>query len=488
MYCENCGARIDDDSRFCENCGALVAESEAEAFEEDAQELTDLDQLMEMGEEKEKSAEQPVSDQTMVFVKSERRTAEDTSHPKSDKTPAYGMEAQEETEENDEADKGQQEVSYGLSDDDIEIPDALKPEGDTPLFWPAQPERGSWDAEDEWEEESDWKEEQPASVFNEEEAPSQQPEMERMDFDTPIENPDMQEDEISEEESVRDDGFFGKMGLGAALKSRFLAGQEEEPVEEEERNEEHEARESEDSSVLGEQNEEQEDVPLFCMACGRQLPRGAAFCDACGTPTGEVSPEPPRRKRMEPGILPGILRHIFTEPVKTIERAASEAAFMAGIGFFILKDVVLAVLAAVLMGRFTVALGIENSWIAGGDPFGFGAKVFLCGILADAVWIALLYGAGRLFRGECSLKELTGACGTANIFAAILLLIAVILLAVFRPAGICAAIVAAAVFVICMTKALEAALDVDRERRFYLIAAATALYLILTFLAAAVLF
>ena len=29
MYCENCGARIDDDSKFCENCGVLV-KSEAE--------------------------------------------------------------------------------------------------------------------------------------------------------------------------------------------------------------------------------------------------------------------------------------------------------------------------------------------------------------------------------------------------------------------------------------------------------------------------
>lgn len=32
MYCENCGARIDDDSRFCENCGALVADPEPEDY------------------------------------------------------------------------------------------------------------------------------------------------------------------------------------------------------------------------------------------------------------------------------------------------------------------------------------------------------------------------------------------------------------------------------------------------------------------------
>lgn len=76
MYCENCGARIDDDSRFCENCGALVADPEPEDYvEEDAQALTDLEQLMEMEktEEPEEATERTGLDQTMVFVKPERR-------------------------------------------------------------------------------------------------------------------------------------------------------------------------------------------------------------------------------------------------------------------------------------------------------------------------------------------------------------------------------------------------------------------------------
>ena len=68
------------------------------------------------------------------------------------------------------------------------------------------------------------------------------------------------------------------------------------------------------------------------------------------------------------------------------------------------------------------------------------------------------------------------------------MLIAVILLAVSLPVGTCAAMIAAAISVISMTTAVESALTIDRERKFYLIAAVTALYFILIFLAAMLLF
>ena len=55
MYCENCGARIDDDSKFCENCGVLVkseaepsiepkaSEPETDPVEQEEKGITDLD-------------------------------------------------------------------------------------------------------------------------------------------------------------------------------------------------------------------------------------------------------------------------------------------------------------------------------------------------------------------------------------------------------------------------------------------------------------
>ena len=95
MYCENCGARIDDDSRFCENCGALVADPEPEDYvEEDAQALTDLEQLMEMEktEEPEEATERTGLDQTMVFVKPERRGDDHTYHSEPKEAAAFEME------------------------------------------------------------------------------------------------------------------------------------------------------------------------------------------------------------------------------------------------------------------------------------------------------------------------------------------------------------------------------------------------------------
>lgn len=521
MYCENCGARIDDDSRFCENCGALVADPDPEDYvEEDAQALTDLEQLMEMEktEEPEEATERTGLDQTMVFVKPERRGDDHTYHSEPKEAAAFEMETPGESDTEDKGEEEKPAISYGLSDDDMEIPDALKPEGDSPLFWPAQPERGSWDAEDEWEEEADWKAEQPEPDFKEDAEPLAMSGSEAEESDAFENDADSQEDEDSEAEG----GFFSRTGLGAALKSKFRTEPEEKLAEETEawENEQEEAPEEnsdsfetetstepwespapeapeeawnegqafESASSSDERKEDQEEAPLFCMACGKRLPQGAAFCDACGTPTGEVAPRQPRRKRVEPGMVLEIVKHIFVKPIGTIEKAASENAFTAGIGFFILKDVILAVVAAALTGRLTATLGIAGTWIAGGDPFGFGAKVFLCGVVADAVWLALLYAAGRLFQGECSLKELTGACGAANIFGAILMLIAVILLAVSLPVGTCAAMIAAAISVISMTTAVESALTIDRERKFYLIAAVTALYFILIFLAAMLLF
>lgn len=563
MYCENCGARIDDDSRFCENCGALVVDSEAKLFEEESEPVTDLEQLMGMDEEERaadsgKESGSRVSDQTMIFVKPGRSAGEmekrNLSEPEDDR---FRSESEPEQK---------QEISYGLVDEDsdsgeqipedgvslgldgtgkksdepleLEIPDVLKPSKDDVLIWPERMEGSRWDAEEEWEEEADWQIEKgtrtedntPATAWNTPAAPESEDETE----------------EEPEEEPAR--GFLGRTGLGAALKAKFrpepeeedfedsvpeedqaaeesevrresqepqeVAGTEESPgadgggvipeppayrapeleergeAERQERPEDRSAGDEAEESGTGETVEtgEAEVAALFCMACGRQLPRGAAFCDACGTPTGEVAPAGVQRKRTVRGIIPGFMKHIFSAPVQTIEKAASEEMLAAGIGFFVVKDIVLAVLAAVFMGRITAALGIGGSWIAGGDPFGFGAKVFLCGILIDALWIALLWGGGVLLKASCSVKDVIGACGTANIFPAVILMIAAILLAVSPTVGLCAVLIAAAVAVVSMTTAAQVALELEENRRLYLIFAVTACYILLLYLAAVLLF
>lgn len=578
MYCENCGARIDDDSRFCENCGTLVGEPEPETEtpKEETRDITDLDQLMAMETpaEPQISERGTVSDQTRVFVKPERKTAEEPceetppektveleeeSDFASEKEPQAELERKRQDEMENNPKEEKTEISYGLSEDDIQIPDALKPAKDVPLFWPAQPDRASWDAEDEWEEDGDWQEKTPESEPVQTAEPPSLEEQPRSlsDEEEPPEEP--------ESHAEKESGFFARTGLGAALKSRFLAEKETwEPEEREwEKNEDAPAPEEfaadeqreetvstaerseepllqkdlseqtlfekaeipetipaegelpaeespegqEDEAETAQETREESETPeplfepapaeegaspqqepfVFCMACGKQLPAGAAFCDACGTPTGEVAPQFSRDKRASQGIVLESLKHVFVKPIQTIEKAASENGFLVGVGFFLLKDVLLAILAAALMGRLTDTLGIADSWIAKGDPFGFGAKIFLCGILADAVWMAILYGAGILFKGGGSVRKLIGACGTASLLPTVLFVVTILLLAVFAPAGACAAFVAAAICLLSMEKAVEAALRIERERQFYLTAAAAGCYLILLFLAAALL-
>ena len=107
------------------------------------------------------------------------------------------------------------------------------------------------------------------------------------------------------------------------------------------------------------------------------------------------------------------------------------------------------------------------------------SKVFLCGILIDALWIALLWGGGVLLKASCSVKDVIGACGTANIFPAVILMIAAILLAVSPTVGLCAVLIAAAVAVVSMTTAAQVALELEENRRLYLIFAVTACYILL---------
>ena len=76
MFCENCGAKIDEDSKFCENCGEPVKAEAAIKFKEGyddplqgsraEEELHDLHELMELDRK-----DDPVAylEKTMVFVK-----------------------------------------------------------------------------------------------------------------------------------------------------------------------------------------------------------------------------------------------------------------------------------------------------------------------------------------------------------------------------------------------------------------------------------
>lgn len=403
MYCENCGARIDDDSMFCENCGVLIATNEEREPEEEKEAITDLDELMDL----------------------------DIGTPS--------------------------EKSYGITDTDTQVfvkQGFLK---ESPIYREPAPEFEEPVAA---EEEIEMEDTCPEPQTPEEE----QPEAERKEAGSSVE---FQEEK---EEAVPAAAIFSQPEV---LKETEIQP-EPQPVSEPQ-------TDTEEPETVTEQ-ESGDDRPLFCMACGRRLPAGAAFCDSCGTPTGEVAPAAVHRRHGQ-GIFLELMKGFFVKPAATIERAASEDAFLPGIVFLLIKDVILAILAAVFMGRLSATLGFLGAWITGGDAFGFGAKVFLIGIVLDALWIGLVYGAGRLFKGSGSIRELTGACGTASLLTAALLILSIVLASFLPAAAICAEIITAAATVVFMTKAASQAMNMEDERSLYAVPAAFACYCIIIFAA-----
>lgn len=450
MYCENCGAKIDKDSRFCEVCGARIEpEAKADSFfsepEEDLQPVTDIKDLMELDDSFDFEASvlpKYRTGSTMIFEKKENIPVQETK--RIEFAHQWDPEPFKEPEmENNEPEPEPEELS--------------EPEPETI----PEPETQS-DLEPVSEQE---KEPEPE--------PAAEPVIETFSVleQEPIEDPVFEADA---DENPQETAWAPE----PAAEPEIQGDPEDNPELEKEQDEE---ADDELLPILP-SPEEKGARQLYCMACGKKLPEGAAFCDACGTPTGEVSPAEIHKRRRGESLIPELIKHIFVKPASVIEKAASEDAFSAGLGFFIVKDVLLSILSAVFMKKLVSAAGLTGTWMAGGDPFGFGTKIFLCGIVLDALWIGILYGMGNLFKSKTSVKEVIGATGTASLFSAVLMIITIILAAFLPSAAVCALLVTAAAAVIFMTKAVSVSFDMSEDKTIYLTAASAACYLIILYI------
>lgn len=222
-----------------------------------------------------------------------------------------------------------------------------------------------------------------------------------------------------------------------------------------------------------------EPAPVFCMACGKMLPAGAAFCDTCGTATGTVTPVEIRRRRSKESAAVPILKEYFKKPAEAIDKAASQDALSLGIGIFAAKDVLFAILAAVLMPQLTA--GMEESWLLSGDAFGLAAKVLIVMVLADLIMVGLVFSADLTFKGAGGIKEIIAACGTANILPAITGLLALVLYAFAPMAGECAALVTLACGVLFSGKAISAVYRLKENKTMYAVLAVLAIYTIIIY-------
>lgn len=531
MYCETCGARIDDDSVFCENCGAQVEETQRGDYEpaDDLEELMNMDRGAGYSEAAEK---------TMIFRKPHNETG-------------YG-------EDEDGSETGLREMEEPSADSCQESEDSFA-QADAPEDLPEQMEESSGgkaeqaETEEEWQETDTWQSQEPAQESDWGDASEEEswaakwgngPEG-SSSWDRGMTNTDewLQEEiektmrslqqssdhfvyedrsgtilqgdpEFFEEEyevsgRADDDAGKGDSSESDSLPAESLAGGQQKGADEVQGSEpdisQNRIEGQKQQSDLPEELEQRE-VPAdsraeptsypppvppkepgktkkklrFCMTCGKVLPPEAAFCQDCGTPAGAIDPGAVSGKAGT-GMGINLLKSFFKKPAETIERAAADEGFLSGIGFFLVKDALIAVLAALFAGKVSVLAGAVSGWLLSSDPFGFAAKIFLCGIVLDALWIAVVWGTGKLFHGYCSVKTLIGACGTAGLFTAVLFIVT-ILLAAFAPAAAgCGLAVTGAVTLIAMVKAVSSALWNSENQLIFHMAAAVACYSVILF-------
>ncbi|NBI61628.1 zinc-ribbon domain-containing protein [Clostridiales bacterium] len=497
MFCENCGAKIDEDSKFCENCGEPVKAEAAIKFKEGyddplqgsraEEELYDLHELMELDRK-----DDPVAslEKTMVFVKpsssskESEKVMEETGQEKKDQT---GTDASDtELERQDEPSR--QFQSQSASQMEGRLRTVRKTAADNTGLVVHNKSGKTSKSEDLKAEEM--KQEADVSIksgIDPEDEFFVEPRVGAIRKNLPVvelveDVPEPEEEAVEPEtaETARPVGTAETMEP-AALKELETPKNKEQTVTEA-AGKENDEQEAASPAVPNQESEGSSGgyEPLFCMACGKTLPRGAAFCDACGTRTGAVSPAEIRgRRQSKQGLAFGLLADFFIRPESTIERAADEDACLSGIGFFLFKDVILAILGAAFMKKITISLGIVGPWLTGGDSFGFAAKVFLCAIVMDALWVGILFGAGYLFRTDCPIKILIGACGTASLLPTALLIIATLLIAFVPPVAMGAIAVTVLATLIVMTKAAAAAFIPPQDRLLYLMVASTAVYAVI---------
>lgn len=559
MYCETCGARIDDDSVFCENCGARLEGPKNGSLES----ADDLEELMNMDKG---AGYSEAAEKTMIFRKPHsdpeelegEDVPEDIEEPEAlfeDQNPHQEeFSSQEDIEE--EADfqelsePEEENIDWAQTDERQETIPAQEPR-DTDLQ-EADSLRELQQDQDMWPETETWNSEEPMQENSETENWAEkwgngpegssswdrgmtntdewlQEEIERTMrslqqssdhfiyedrsgtilqgdpefFDEEFEAPDKTGDIVKEEGSFENPDGSAEP-LAGELNQQEGSGSFQEinyeqsgvlPEDLKQTGEMPDGLKQQELSAASEPEAEPTSFPppippldpekketklLFCMACGKVLPAGAAFCQDCGTPTGEVAPGAVSAKT-ETGMGIGLLKSFFRKPAGTIERAAADEGFLSGVGFFLIKDVVIAVLAALLTERVSIAAGALSGWLLTDDPFAFAAKIFLCGIVLDALWVVALWAMGKVFQVDCSVKALIGACGTAGLFTAVLFLIT-ILLAAFVPAAVgCGLVITGAVTLIAMVKAASAALRINEDLLLFHMAAAAACYSVILF-------
>lgn len=444
MICKHCRAWIDDDSVFCESCGSRVV---SDGNNDETQDLSnvlkeeidngirDLNELMSFDKKTELKQPSRVNlDRTLVFHKPEREKSAHVA-PKVVEKPIVQTDTERKVDVMDILAGAETEKLVETPEPVVDKKEPIEVKEEIPAE-PVVSEKSQ-------EVETPAVIEEPevaieTEIEKEDEVSIQEPEI-------PVEN----EPEVLEEADAEEDQELEV--------EESVASMEVEPME-----------------------VEQETKPLFCMACGEPLPQGAAFCAICGTPTGEVAPKEIHRRRTKQSLALPLLKTYFPKPEDAIQQAATEDAVSIGASVFAVKALILAVIAAVFLKPLSGLLG--ESWFTAGDAFGFAAKVFLGVLIGDALMVALIFGAGKIFKQDVSIKALLGTCGIANILPSILWIITLILAATAPVVALAVSMIAIAVSTIFTSKSIDAVYNVKDGRSIYIISSVSVVYIAVIYL------
>lgn len=221
---------------------------------------------------------------------------------------------------------------------------------------------------------------------------------------------------------------------------------------------------------------------VICQNCGRELAADARFCDGCGAPQGVGVYIPP--KPAEPSLFAILLRKFFKEPVGAICLAAEKEGIVPGVVFFLIKDAILAILAAMLLSKLVYELGIFGMLFSDGDTFVAAVKVFFITAFLDALWAALLFGGGKVFGGDCTLAALIGGCGTSSILLSLGWILTAIVIAISAPLGICPLLALVGIMAASTYLVLTEVMQVSKDKSFYAASLAMLAYFLVIYIGA----
>lgn len=166
-------------------------------------------------------------------------------------------------------------------------------------------------------------------------------------------------------------------------------------------------------------------VQSTCQNCGNPLQPNAAFCPACGAPTGQGAPVTPTAAPKNDAFSQGanafaaVLKDFFTNPAKAFEDLLKSMSQLPAIISAVITVVTFLIFALCLCGKFSTEFYADDNIYGSGFLFGC-----IGGVLAIAVPMTVTFIATKLAGKNVSFSTIASAHSVAMLPVAALLIVA----------------------------------------------------------------